>query len=532
MGSSSKSKATSVATVADLLHRVASSCLSQRLPGTRTFDDGDDQWSTGSSLDAEEVSLPHGREEPNSNSIASAIAKEKTQEDEEEEEEQRLRIWEQEMDQADPHVQAAAAPPSSTTTTTKLEMMESLESLLAHVFDSVSAVKRAYRTLQQAHCPWDPHSIQSADAAVVSELRKLDTLRDRFRRSRTLARTTHASPAPLLASASPSLSDAVAPYEAALDDFKKELKVKDAELQNLRHKLVHSDLLAATVSRKPRSHSARWATFSQGLGSVQGTAIPQLFEVCMQQMKSASKSFTSQLLAMMTAGRWDIPATMQSLIPGASVGSASNLPPQHAKFALESYVNNRFFHGFEHESFYLDGSLASLLDPAAFRRSCFSQFRDMRTMDPTEMLGVLPTCQFGLFAATKYLSLVHEKMEESLFGHKEHRQQVMAGTHPRTEFYAEFLRAAKAVWMLHLLAFALDPAPTHFEARKGVEFQPEFMESVVRFASGRVPAGWVVGFAVSPGFRLGNGSVIRARVYLIPRNVGQQKKSNLDGISS
>lgn len=137
------------------------------------------------------------------------------------------------------------------------------------------------------------------------------------------------------------------------------------------------------------------------------------------------------------------------------------------------------------------------------------------------MLGVLPTCQFGRFAATKYLSLVHEKMEESLFGHKEQRQQVVAGTHSRTEFYAEFLHVAKAVWMLHLLAFVLDPAPTHFEVRKGAEFQMEFMESVVRFPSGRVPAGLVVSFSVAPGFRLGNGFVVRARVYLNPGNPGQ-----------
>jgi hypothetical protein len=241
----------------------------------------------------------------------------------------------------------------------------------------------------------------------------------------------------------------------------------------------------------------------------------------MQQVKSASKSFASHLLALMRTARWDVPAAIQSLIPGASVGPASNLPSHHPRFALESYINSRLFHGFEHESFYMDGSLASLLDPAAFRRSCFSQFCDMRTMDPTEMLGVLPTCQFGRFAATKYLSLVHEKMEESLFGHKEQRQHVMAGTHPRTQFYVEFLCAAKAVWMLHLLAFALDPAPTHFEVQKGAEFQPGFMESVMRFASGCVPAGSVVGFAVSPGFKLGNGSVVRARVYLISGNPGQ-----------
>jgi hypothetical protein len=44
--------------------------------------------------------------------------------------------------------------------------------------------------------------------------------------------------------------------------------------------------------------------------------------------------------------------------------------------------------------------------------------------------------------------------------------------HPRTPFYGEFLRAAKAVWLLHLLAFALEPPPSHFEAGRGAEFLP------------------------------------------------------------
>uniref|UniRef100_A0A0A9E5J0 GIL1/IRKI C-terminal domain-containing protein n=1 Tax=Arundo donax TaxID=35708 RepID=A0A0A9E5J0_ARUDO len=70
--------------------------------------------------------------------------------------------------------------------------------------------------------------------------------------------------------------------------------------------------------------------------------------------------------------------------------------------------------------------------------------------------------------------------------------------------------------MLHLLAFALEPPPSHFEAGRGAEFHPEYMESVTG-APPRSGAGMVVGFAVAPGFRLGNGSVVRARVYLVPR---------------
>lgn len=138
-------------------------------------------------------------------------------------------------------------------------------------------------------------------------------------------------------------------------------------------------------------------------------------------------------------------------------------------------------------------------------------------MDPTELLGILPTCHFGKFCSKKYLAIVHPKMEESLFGNLEQHSQVQAGNHPRSEFYNEFLGIAKTVWLLHLLAFSLSPAPSQFEASRGAEFHPQYMDSVVRFSGGRVPAGHVVGFPVSPGFKLGNGSVIKARVYLIAR---------------
>lgn len=165
----------------------------------------------------------------------------------------------------------------------------------------------------------------------------------------------------------------------------------------------------------------------------------------------------------------------------------------------------------------MDGSLSSLLNPDQFRRDCFTQYRDMKAMDPTELLGILPTCHFGKFCSKKYLSIVHSKMEESLFGDSDQRRQVLAGNHPRSQFYGEFLVLAKAVWLLHLLAFSLDPAPSQFEASRGAEFHPQYMESVVRFPGGRVPSGQVVGFPVSPGFKLGNGSVIKARVHLISR---------------
>lgn len=348
--------------------------------------------------------------------------------------------------------------------------------------------------LQGAHCPWDPDKMRSADASVVAELRHLARLRDRFRRSAAAGgRIPRPSPS------APPLREAVAPYEAALDDLRRQLQAKQAEVDGLKDKLT-----TVTTRRNGRHHPA---SKQNGPG---GAPTPELFVSCAEQARAATRTFAGQILHLMRAAGLD---------PASAARSLTKIPvssPQLAKHALEAHVTRVLLGGFEHESFYLDGSLSSLLDPAAFQRERYTQFRDMRGMEPAELLGVLPTCAFGRYAASKFAAFLPPRVEEAVLGDGEHRKAVSGGTHPRTPFYEEFLRAAKAVWMLHLLAFALEPPPSHFEAGRGAEFHPEYMESVTG-APPHAGAGMVVGFAVTPGFRLGNGAVVRARVFLVPR---------------
>ncbi|KAG2534154.1 protein GRAVITROPIC IN THE LIGHT 1-like [Panicum virgatum] len=450
-------------TVGDLIHRVASSCLSNRLPCNYTIRD-----SVDSDLDDDPFADAVSSSDKCRRSPSAAEL------EEQQEEEEKLKIWEEGGQEERKAAKGDA------------------EALMAEVFDAVSGVRRAYATLQGAHCPWDPDKMRAADAAVVAELRHLARLRDRFRRSAAAGHIPRPNPS------APPLREAVAPYEAALDDLQRQLQSKQAEVDGLKEKLA-----AATSRRKGRHHPSK----PNGPG---GAPTADLFTTCAEQARAATRAFAAHLLHLMRAAGVDVAAATRSLtkIPVSS--------PQLAKHALEAHVTRALLGGFEHESFYLDGSLSSLLDPAAFRRERYAQFRDMRGMEPAELLGVLPTCAFGRYAATKFAALLPPRVEEAILGDGEHRRVVNGGTHPRTPFYGEFLRAAKAVWMLHLLAFALEPPPSHFEAGRGAEFHPGYMESVAG-APPRAGAGMVVGFAVAPGFRLGNGAVVRARVYLVPR---------------
>lgn len=470
--------ANKVSNFSDLIQRVAASCLLHPLAAGR-----------------------HDADEAPENRAAEQEAYDVFDSEEEEEDEERegLRVWEESQGEG------------------RAERVMEMELLMGEVFETVSAMKRAYVSLQEAHCPWDSDKMRMADVAVVSELRRLGVLRERFRRRVGRGGRGSGGRGPVAAT----LREVVAPYEAAVEELKRAVKAREVEVENLKEKLKSATSLNSS-GKKGRFQSKKKVSCSQG--QVAALPAPDLFEGTMGVVKEASKSFTALLLSLMRSAHWDIAAAVRSIeaataVTGATADTAiSVVGSHHAKYALESYVCRKIFQGFDHETFYMDGSLSSLLHPDQYRRDCFAQYRDMKAMDPVELLGILPTCHFGKFCTKKYLAIVHPKMEESLFGDLEHRRQVLAGNHPRSHFYSEFLGLAKAVWLLHLLAFSLDPPPGHFEASRGADFHPQYMESVIRLSGGRVPADQIVGIPVSPGFKLGNGSVIKARVYLVSRS--------------
>ncbi|KAL5709248.1 hypothetical protein ACHQM5_019959 [Ranunculus cassubicifolius] len=393
--------------------------------------------------------------------------------------------------------------------------LQETEALMAEIFDSVSDLKKAYVSLQEAHSPWDPVKMSVADAEVVKELKRIGRLKDKFRR---MGRSGGGG-----GMRSRTLREAVAPYEETVEELRREVKAKEAEVVNLKEKL--RNVSGGGGGKKGKFQSRKKLNCSQGHhhDTLAIAPVPELFETTMSQVKETSKSLTSLLLSRMRSARWDIAAAVRSIESGTNTpndheDTTSTIGSHHAKYALESYIYGKFFQGFDHETFYIDGSLSSLLNPEQYRRDSFTRFRDMNSMDPTELLGISPTCQFGIFCSRKYLSIVHPKMEESLFGDLEQNRLVSAGNHPRSEFYGQFLKVAKAVWLLHLLAFSLDPTPSLFLAAKGSEFQPDYMESVVRTPGIGLPMGQTVGIPISPGFKLGNGLIIKARVYLFPRS--------------
>lgn len=138
--------------------------------------------------------------------------------------------------------------------------------LMEEVFDAVTSLKRAYATMQEAHSPWDPERMRTADAAVVGEFRRLGVLRERFRRETRSdgggggARRSEGA-----------VREVVAPYEAAVEELKREVKAKEAEIENLSEKLstaVSSSSVYSTTTggklQKGRSISRKKVSCGQG----------------------------------------------------------------------------------------------------------------------------------------------------------------------------------------------------------------------------------------------------------------------------
>ncbi len=214
---------------------------------------------------------------------------------------------------------------------------------------------------------------------------------------------------------------------------------------------------------------------------------------------------------MMKAAGWDLDAAANSIEPNVVYAKRA-----HKKYAFESHICQRMFSGFQQESFSIKSDNLTVTT-----ESFFNQFLALREMDPLDILGQNPDSIFGKFCRSKYLVVVHPKMEASFFGNLDQRNYVMGGGHPRTPFYQAFLKLAKSIWLLHRLAYSFDPNVKVFQVKRGSEFSEIYMDSVVKNLimdeSDQKPK---VGLMVMPGFWIG-GSVIQSRVYLSGMKVAE-----------
>lgn len=390
---------------------------------------------------------------------------------------------------------------------------EAVESLISKIFTNISSLKSAYIQLQSAHTPYDPDKIQAADKLVISELKNLSELKHFYREK---------NPKPVCVSPQDSRLAAeiqeqqslLKTYEVMVKKFQSEIQNKDSEVFQLQQLIEEANQRRAKLEKnlKLRGLSTKE---SEGSADENGffpvDLIPDLFTSAAEAAFKAIHDFSKPLINMLKAAGWDLDAAANSIEPDVIYAKRA-----HKKYAFESHICQRMFSGFEQESFSV-----KMDNLVVTKDSFFHQFLALREMDPLDMLGQNPDSIFGKFCRSKYLVVVHPKMEASVFGNLDQRNYVMGGGHPRTPFYQAFLKLAKSVWLLHRLANSFDPSVRVFQVKRGTEFSEVYMESVVKNlimdGSDEKPK---VGLMVMPGFWIG-GSVIQSQVYLSGMKVAE-----------
>lgn len=386
---------------------------------------------------------------------------------------------------------------------------EAVEALITKIFSNISSLKSAYIQLQAAHTPYNPDKIQEADKLVISELKTLSELKHFYREH---------NPKPVCASPQDSRLAAeiqeqqnlLRTYEVMVKKFQSEIQNKDSEIAQLQRQVDEAAQKRAKLEKNLRLRGLL-SKEPEGNGFFHVDLTPELFTSSVEATFRAIHDFSKPLINMMKAAGWDLDAAASSIEPDVAYAKRA-----HKKYAFESNICQQMFGGFQSESFGADPE-----PEAATKESFFAQFLALREIDPLDMLGQSPDSVFGKFCRSKYLAVVHQKMEASFFGNLDQRNYVVGGGHPRTPFYQAFLKLAKSVWLLHRLAFSFDPSVKVFQVKTGSDFSEVYMESVVKNLvvdeAENKPA---VGLMVMPGFWIG-GTVIQSRVYLSGMKVAE-----------
>ncbi|KAK9065978.1 hypothetical protein SSX86_015380 [Deinandra increscens subsp. villosa] len=341
------------------------------------------------------------------------------------------------------------------------------------LFDIMLELKLAYVQLQEAHIPYDPDKIRTADELVFSNLDKLCTVRRAFKEKQFQKSSS-------LSACLTVVRAEIKVQERTLERLKAQAKKKDVEISYLKREVHDLDgknkMLVEEIKRKEREARKRLS-----LSSVDNVV---------KEVSKGIHDFAKPLIALMKASGWDLDEAANSIQDSVVYSVRS-----HKKYAFEAYISRRMFSGFSLKSHNVDDVL--------------------RFSDPVDVLIEDPNGSFAEFCRTKYLLIVHPSIEASFFGNLDQRKFVSSGKHPVTPFYQLFVKMARWVWLLQGIA-ASEPESEMFVVNRGSEFSDSYMESIDGLFS-EEHRRYKVELMIIPGFKIGN-KLFKSRVYLSKLN--------------
>ena len=186
--------------------------------------------------------------------------------------------------------------------------------------------------------------------------------------------------------------------------------------------------------------------------------------------------------------------------------------PIQVKYVWGHWILHQIFRDFENVFFDSDQwNRTSPLHSKKHALECFQSFQQKKSASSLEFLNSCGT--FQSFFSWKYKCvfptwLVDSSILPSGIVVNEY------GHFVEGEIFYRFLDVAKAVWLLHELAFSFDPPASILRMARGEPYDKQFHDSVVHVdvEDGDAPSAKVA-FMIRPAFRI-RQSIVRSRVLL------------------
>ncbi|GAA0166680.1 hypothetical protein LIER_21784 [Lithospermum erythrorhizon] len=381
-----------------------------------------------------------------------------------------------------------------------------IEAFLAKMFASVSAIKAAYATLQQAQCPYNPEGIQFADDLIEEELKNLAEMRQCFLKKQF----DENSPETALAIAEiQEMKHLVKMYEISGKKLDYQVKLKESEVTFLKEKLQEekkeNELLETRMDSSgllPRLENLNLSTLGH-----------DHFIAFHKRTVKSIRSFVRLLVNKLESAEWDLEAAVSIIEPNVVLWKSS-----HGSYAFESFVCKEMFERFNDNYFSNSMEASSKTNVERRPKEFFARFMELKSVKATDYLVWKPKSVFARFCREKYFKLMHPKMEESLFGNLDQRNQVKSSEYPETPFFSAFAEMAKRVWLLHCLAFSFHSEASVFQVSQGSRFSELYMvgvndEPFIISPHDTEDTQPRVAFTVIPGFRF-SSTIVQCQVYL------------------
>ncbi|XWS10854.1 hypothetical protein CRYUN_Cryun38cG0033700 [Craigia yunnanensis] len=181
-----------------------------------------------------------------------------------------------------------------------------------------------------------------------------------------------------------------------------QLRLKESEIIFLREKLDESNKQNRLLEKRLNQSGQLFVLDNLHLSGLS----PSHFITVLRQTVKSIRSFVRLMIDEMKSADWDINAAASSIERGVVYWKADD-----QCFAFESFICREMFKAFHHPYFSLLGN--SVPEGKKHPQVFFERFMELKSIKVKEYLAMKPKSTFAKFCQSKYLKIVHPKMESS-----------------------------------------------------------------------------------------------------------------------